>query len=213
MYVKYSIVIGELTHMEQTIYDFFGTMGGNLYIAIFSAMLLTGMGVPLPGELTLGFTGYLVYTGQIDFVVALTSATAGDLLGAAASYSIGYFSRSQQISRYIWFLMPSPSKLATINMWLDKYGIFAIVLGRLLPIIRGAIPIPAGFVRMESKKYILSNVISSSIWCTALIYMGVSLGYNWQKIAGLGNQLGLIIGGALFVLFLIWYLVRRVSTY
>lgn len=196
--------------MEQTIYDFFGTMGGNLYIAIFSAMLLTGMGVPLPGELTLGFTGYLVYTGQADFVTAFTLATAGDLLGATASYGIGYFSRSPKISRCLGFLMPSPSKLATINIWLNKYGIYAIMLGRLLPVVRGAIPIPAGFARMDSKKYIISNVISSSIWCAALIHVGVSLGYNWQLIAGLGNQLGWIIGGALIAILLILYLVRRV---
>lgn len=195
--------------MEQTVLGLLNSLDGNLCAAIFTAMLLTGVGVPFPGELTLGFTGYLLYIGQIKWFSATTAAALGDLLGALIGYSIGFFSRSRLVTRYLGFLMPSASNLTAVNIWLEKYGIFAIVFGRLLPFIRGAIPVPAGFVHMNARKYILSNVFSSGIWCSALIYAGFSLGQNWQEIAGLGSKLGPVVAGGAVTVIVIWYLVGK----
>ncbi len=195
--------------MEQTVFGLLNSLGGNLCAAIFTAMLLTGVGVPFPGELTLAFTGYLLYMGQVDWFFATAAAALGDLLGAIIGYSIGFFSRSKLVTRYLGFLMPSAAKLVAVNTWLERYGIFAIVFGRLLPFIRGAIPIPAGFVHMNARRYILSNVFSSGIWCSALIYAGFSLGQNWQEIAGFGSKLGPAVAGGVAAILLIWYLVGK----
>lgn len=193
--------------MEQMVLGLLNSLGGDIYAAIFTAMLLTGIGVPFPGELTLGFTGYLYYTGQVEMIRAEAAAALGDLLGALISYGIGFFSRSTFVTRYFGFLIPSALKMAAVNTWLDKYGIFAILFGRLLPVVRGAIPIPAGFVHMNTKKYILSAVFSSGIWCSALIYMGYSLGHSWQELAGFGSQLGFTV--VIAVILLIGYLIRK----
>ncbi|MDF2874942.1 MAG: associated Golgi protein [Sporomusa sp.] len=178
------------------------------YAAVCAAMLLTGVGVPLPGELTLGFTGYLVFSSQLDLIPAIAATTAGDLLGAMISYGIGFFARARIITQYVRFLMPSESKLARITQWLEQYGILALVFGRLLPVVRGAIPLPAGFVHMNVKSYILSNLVSSVIWCSALIYLGMGMGHNWPLLSGLAKDAGLVIAGTLVLVLAVWYLTR-----
>lgn len=176
------------------------------YVAVFAAMLLTGLGLPLPGELTLGLTGYFVYTGQMELAPAVLSTMLGDLLGAVISYQLGRFARNRIIARYFSFLIPTEAKLLVIEKWLNKYGVFAVVCGRLLPVIRGAIPICAGFVHMPGKAYVVGSFVGSFIWCSGLIYLGMELGNNWRQIAGLGNSLGMSSAVIVFVGVLVWYL-------
>lgn len=186
--------------MEATVQAVLNQIGEYGYAAIFAAMVLTGLGVPLPGELTLGFTGYLVYSNQLAWGPAVAVTAAGDLLGAMISYYLGILIRTGFTARYLGFLIPSEPKITAITRWLNHYGLVAVVGGRLLPVVRGAIPIPAGFVRMNAKAYLAANSISSILWCSALIYAGISLGHNWQQLAGLGNTVGLAAGGLALVL-------------
>ncbi|HWR42168.1 DedA family protein [Sporomusa sp.] len=195
--------------MELTAQAVLNNLGDYGYAAVFAAMLLTGVGVPLPGELTLGFTGYLVYSSQLDLIPAIAATAVGDLLGAMLSYGIGFFARTKIIAQYFRFLIPSESKLANITQWLERYGIFALVFGRLLPVIRGVIPIPAGFVHMNVKSYILSNLVSSGIWCSALISLGIGLGHNWQQLSGLAKDVGLVVAGVLAIILVVWFLARK----
>lgn len=179
-----------------------GTYG---YAAVFAAMLLTGIGLPLPGELTLGFTGYLVFCGQLELLPAISASAFGDLLGAVIGYKIGFLGRTKVINRRFRFLIPADSNFSRTERWLTTYGVLAVVLGRILPVIRGVIPIPAGFAQMNGKIYIFGISVSSIIWCGALIYLGIGLGYNWQLIAGFGNTLALAVGGGFAVGLLLWY--------
>ncbi|SMC33643.1 DedA family protein [Sporomusa malonica] len=195
--------------MELTAQALLSNLGDYGYAAVFAAMLLTGMGLPLPGELTLGFTGYLVYSSQFDLLPAIAATTIGDLFGAMISYGMGFFARTKVVARYFSFLIPSESRLAKLTQWLEQYGILALVFGRLLPVIRGAIPIPAGFVHMNVKSYILSNLFSSLIWCSALIYLGLELGHNWQLLSGLAKDAGLVAAGILTIALAGWYLTRK----
>ncbi len=196
--------------MEYTIQEFFSNIDTYGYFAVFTAMLLTGIGLPLPGEITLGLTGYLVYSGQLTILPAIAAAAIGDLLGAVFSYGIGFFSRSRIVARHFSFLIPTESKLRVIEKWLNKYGIFAVVFGRSLPILRGVIPISAGFVQMPGKYYMIGISSSSILWCSALIYLGMRLGYNWQLISGLVKDAGWVIAGILVISIVGWYLARKV---
>jgi len=192
--------------MEQVLQEIIKYIGAYSYAAIFVAMLLTGVGLPLPGELTMGFTGYLVSSGQLEMIPAIAATALGDLLGAVIGYGIGFFSRTKIIAQHFRFLIPTESKLLIIEKWLTQYGIFSVVFGRILPVIRGVIPIPAGFVQMNGKVYIFGVFISSIIWCGAFIYLGTGLGHNWQQLAGLGNSIGLTATGVLAIAILIGYL-------
>ncbi|MBP2636058.1 MAG: associated Golgi protein [Firmicutes bacterium] len=192
--------------MEQSLQQISGNIETYRYFAVFSAMLLTGIGLPLPGELTLGLTGYLVYSGQMDLTPAVLATALGDLLGAVISYQLGRFGRNKIIARYFSFLIPAESKLVAIEDWLNKYGAFAVVVGRVLPVIRGAVPVSAGFVHMPGKVYMLGSAVSSIIWCSALIYLGMGLGNNWRQITEFGNSMGFYLVGVVLAGVLIWYL-------
>lgn len=195
--------------MEHIIQEFFSNINTYSYFAVFMAMLLTGIGLPLPGELTLGLTGYFVYSGQLTMLPAIAAAALGDLLGAVFSYGIGFFSRSRIIARHFSFLIPPESKVKVIEKWLNKYGISAVVFGRSLPVIRGVIPISAGFVQMPGKHYMIGISSSSILWCSALIYLGMRLGYNWQLLSGLVKDAGWVIVGLLVISVVGWYLARK----
>ncbi|SDE70231.1 DedA family protein [Sporomusa acidovorans] len=191
--------------MEQAIQEIVSDIGSYGYFTIFTAMLLTGIGLPLPGEITLAFTGYLVYSGQFEMIPAIAAAASGDLLGAVIGYGMGFFGRTKVIRQHFSFLMPADSKLVNVEKWLNKYGVFAVFFGRILPVIRGAIPIPAGFVQMNGRAYVSGLFISSLIWCGALIVLGLGLGYNWQKLAGFSHSVGLSAMAVLAVALLTWY--------
>lgn len=195
--------------IELTAQALLSQLGDYGYAAVFAAMLLTGMGVPIPGELTLGFTGYLVYSSQLDLLPAIAATTAGDFFGAMMSYSIGFFARTRVVARYFRFLIPAEHRLAKLAQWLERYGILAVVFGRLLPVIRGAIPIPAGFVHMSFKSYVLSNLISSVVWCSALIFVGMELGHNWQLLSGMAKEAGLVVAGILMLALAGWFVIRK----
>jgi len=140
-------------------------------------------------------------------IPAIVACALGDLLGAAISYQIGYFGRAKIITRYFSFIIPAQSKLLAVEAWLNQYGIIAVILVRLLPVIRGVIPISAGLIHMPQTNYVLGIFISSIIWCSALIYLGMGLGNNWQQIAGFGNSPRVFAAGVVFAGALVWCLI------
>lgn len=193
--------------MEQTLQQYLSNIDTYGYVGVFAAMLLTGIGLPLPGELTLGLTGYLVYNGQLALLPAIVSSAVGDCLGAVISYQIGYFGRTKIVVRYFSFIMPAPAKLLAIEAWLNKYGVFAVILGRILPVIRGIIPISAGLIHMPQRHYLLGIFSSSIIWCSALIYLSRGLGNNWQQITRAGNSPEIFATAVMVAGTLIWGLI------
>ncbi|QDR79424.1 DedA family protein [Sporomusa termitida] len=195
--------------IELTVPAVFNSIGDHSYAVLLGAMLLAGVGVPLPGELTLGFTGYLVYTGQVDLMPAIAATTAGDLLGAVFSYGVGYFARTRVVAQYLYFFLPAEAKLAKLTCWLNRYGIAALMIGRLLPVIRGGIPLTAGFVRMNARLYLTGSLISSAVWCSAIISLSLGLGHNWQQLSGLATNAGLAAAGLIIIIFAGGYMLRR----
>lgn len=196
--------------IELTVPAVFNSIGAHSYAVLLGAMLAAGIGVPLPGELTLGFTGYLVYTGQVELVRAIAATTAGDLLGAVLCYGVGYFARTRIVARYLYFLLPAEDKLARLTYWLNRYGIAALMIGRLLPVIRGVIPLTAGFARMKTRPYMTGSLISSAVWCSAIISLGLGLGHNWQQLSGLATNAGLAAAGLIIIIiFAGGYVLRR----
>lgn len=193
--------------MELTIQHMMSHIDTYGAFAVFSAMLLTGIGLPLPGELTLGLTGYLVASGQLALLPSITAAALGDILGAAVCYKLGAVGRTKIVTRYVAFLIPTEATLMRMENWLANYGILAVVFGRVLPVIRGAVPISAGFAQMEEKSYMIGIAGSSLLWCSALIFLGMMLGYNWQQIVGLANSVGIVAAGVLVAAVLTGYLI------
>lgn len=160
------------------------------YPAITLALLLANIGVPLPSEITLGFAGFLVSCGRLNFAPVIIAGIAGELLGACLAYGIGYYGGLSLIENYGRMFGLTVGKMERTRVWFSKYGAATLYFGRLLPVVRGVISIPAGFIRLDFWTFFLYTGFSSATWVVLLVYMGQLLGENWRQVDAIGYGLG-----------------------
>ncbi|MYD36704.1 MAG: DedA family protein [Dehalococcoidia bacterium] len=141
---------------------------------------------PVPSEFVLPFAGALSARDELIFWGVGAAGTAGSVIGALVLYAVGYFAREAGVRRivvsYGKYAFISENDLDRATVWFERYGEFAIVFGRLIPIIRSIISIPAGYTRMNLLKFLLYTTFGTFIWSLIQVYMGWVLGENWQTI-------------------------------
>jgi membrane protein DedA with SNARE-associated domain len=162
-----------------------GTLG---YPGVFAATLIENLFPPIPSELIMPFSGFLVGQGQMTFVGAVIAGTAGTVIGALIIYYIGWWADETLIRgfirRYGRFIQVSESDLDRALGVFDRHGELIVFAGRLIPLIRTLISLPAGMRRMPMGKFLLYTTLGSAIWTALLTYAGVLLGANWESILG-----------------------------
>jgi len=178
------------------------------YPVICIGLMLANVGVPLPSEITLGFAGYLVCTGRLNFAPVIVSGLVGELIGASLAYAIGYYGGTAFIAKYGRLFSLSLAKIDRSRRLYEKYGAAAIFLGRLLPIVRGVIAIPAGFLRVDFGTFFLATGFSSAVWVVVLVYMGQLFGENWRQVNQVGHGIGKVVLISV-VLAVIGYVLRK----
>ncbi len=151
-------------------------------------MLLEGMLLPIPSEVVMAFGGYLVVNGYLHnilgipaVVLLVLSGTVGNVAGATIAYYIGRFGGMKFIDRYGRYLFISRSSVLKAQMFFDKYGALSVFSTRLLPIFRTFISIPAGVAEMDIRKFVTYTFIGTLIWDIILVYLGYTLGSNWER--------------------------------
>lgn len=186
-------IIATITHLNYT--------GIVLLMAVESAC------IPLPSEIIMPFSGYLVSTGVLKlWAVALAGAT-GCVLGSWVAYGLGMWGGRPLIERYGRYVLLSRRDLALAEHWFERYGDITILVGRLLPIVRTFIAFPAGVARMPLWRFNLYTFVGSLLWCLALSWIGLKLGEHWDGLRVYFHRFDALIGLALVVGFA-WY-VRR----
>jgi membrane protein DedA with SNARE-associated domain len=168
-----------------------GIFGAGLFIAIESIV------IPLPSELVLLLSGFNVSTGEFSFLPLWITTSTGSLVGALVLYSLGFgFSRNRLqriVSRYGKYLGVTESDLNKTFTIFERYGSAVIFIGRLFPLIRSLVSIPAGLARMNLIKFSLLTLAGSSIFNAIWIFIGVQLGDKWREAEDWANALNLII--------------------
>ncbi len=180
------------------------------YLGIFSMMALEASSLPVPSEVILPFSGYLVSLGQLDFVVTLLVATVAALVGSLVDYFVGLkgieaLTRYRILGRAIF----SADQIAFAAKWFSKYGAAMIFLGRLVPGIRTLISFPAGATKMPLTKFLALTAAGCILWNCVLIYVGYYLGTNWTAVAGVSHYLLLAVVATLAVVFTVYLTYRR----
>ena len=141
---------------------------------------------PVPSEFVLPFAGALSARDELNFWGVVAAGTAGSVIGALVLYGVGYFAREAGVRRivaaYGKYVFISENDLDRATAWFEKYGEAAIVFGRLIPIIRSVISIPAGYTRMNLLKFLLYTTLGTFIWSLIQTYIGRVLGENWERI-------------------------------
>lgn len=156
-----------------------GIFGAGLFIAIESIV------IPLPSEFVLLLSGFNVSTGEFMFLPLLVTTTTGSLLGALFLYGGGYgLSRPRLdslVSRYGKYVGIKVSDITRAFNWFERFGTWVILFGRLIPLVRSLVSIPAGLAKMGLTKFIALTAIGSGIWNSIWIYIGMRLGDGWKE--------------------------------
>jgi membrane protein DedA with SNARE-associated domain len=159
------------------------------YLGMMFLMGIESACIPLPSEIIMPFAGFLVYSGQSDPLVHLPFnvflvATAGAIgcnLGSVVAYEIGHYGGRPLIERYGSYIFLGRHELEMAERFFARFGAIAVLIGRLLPVIRTFIALPAGVVRMPRLKFHIYTFIGSWPWCFALAWIGMKLGESWDK--------------------------------
>lgn len=193
-------VISELSRFVITCISRFGYSGILLTMAIESAC------IPLPSEIIMPFSGYLVTTGQFTMLGVTLAGAVGNVLGSIAAYYAGILGGRPFVERYGPYMLVSQRDLDLADRWFQKYGEAAVFFSRMLPVVRTFISLPAGIARMNVPRFVLLTFLGALPWCYLLAYIGVKMGERWEELRqyfhGLDIVIGLII--AAFVAFFIW---------
>ena len=185
-----------------------GYPGVALLMAIESAC------IPLPSEIIMPFAGYLVSLGHFSLWGVATAGAVGCNIGSVAGYAMGQYGGRPIIEKYGRYLLIDAHDIDKADRFFVRYGDLAVLIGRLLPVIRTFIAFPAGVVRMPLLRFHFYTFVGSWPWCYALAWVGMKLGESWNsdpRVKAAFHSLDIVIvlavlaAGAWFV----WHKVRR----
>jgi len=179
------------------------------YTGIFLLMLLESSSLPIPSEVVLPFAGYLVGLGLLNFWVILALATVAGLTGSLLDYYIGLKGAESLIKhKVLGKAILSTSQLEVAEKWFLKHGSLMVFVSRLIPGFRTTFSFPAGAAKMSMKKFVAYTTAGCLLWNALLIYLGLYLGENWTRVAGVSRYL-ILAAAAVVIFVVVYYLIGR----
>ncbi|OQW76705.1 MAG: alkaline phosphatase [Proteobacteria bacterium ST_bin13] len=178
------------------------------YLGIVLLMAIESACIPLPSEIIMPFAGYLVSTGQFNLYLAATAGAIGCNLGSIPAYEIGKRGGRPAFLRWGKYVLIGPGEIDKADRFFERYGNSAVLIGRLLPVIRSFIAFPAGVARMPLARFHIYTFVGSWPWCFGLAYVGMVLGDQWNNspwMKAAFHSADLLIG-AVIVVTAIWYI-------
>ena len=177
------------------------------YGGIVVLMAIESACIPLPSEIIMPFSGYLVSTGRFNLALVATAGAVGCNVGSTVAYAIGYIGGRPLVERWGSLVLMGRRELALVDWFFERFGSLAVFIGRLLPVVRTFIALPAGIARMPQVKFQVYTFLGSWPWCYALAYVGERLGESWNTDPRLKEVLhrfdGVIVG--VIVILAVWY--------
>jgi membrane protein DedA with SNARE-associated domain len=154
------------------------TAGG--YPAVILLMAIQSACIPIPSEVIMPFAGWALAHSQWDLILLATAASLASNLGSIPAYWAGARGGRPMVERYGSYVLLSRRDLDRVHDFFDRFGSIAVLLGRMLPIIRTFIAFPAGVAKMNQWKFHIYTFIGSWPWCYALAWVGMKLGDRWN---------------------------------
>jgi membrane protein DedA with SNARE-associated domain len=153
-------------------------MGGYAGIAALTA--INSAGIPIPSEIILPFSGYLVYQGRFNLLWVATAGAVGCNIGSAVAYWIGARGGRPLVERYGRWVLMSRHDLDLMTKFFDKYGSITVLVARMLPVVQTFVSFPAGIARMPRLRFHVYTTLGSGLWYFCLAWAGMKLGERWN---------------------------------
>jgi membrane protein DedA with SNARE-associated domain len=176
------------------------------YAAIFLFAFLEACCVPIPSEVTFGFAGVLAGQGHLNIVAVIVIGTVAELAGSLVSYSVGRIGGRPFVRRTGRYLLITHADIDRAERFFTGRGIWAVPIGRCLPVVRSFVSVVAGFVEVPPVLFAFLSLIGTAIWVTAISLVGYGVGNAWNKVnhdislAGYGIVAIAVVAIAAFVI-------------
>jgi len=167
------------------------------YAGVFTSMLLQSACVPIPSEIILPFAGFMISQKEFAFIPTLAASVFGCLTGG----SLIFYLASQKgdkfvrclIKKYGKYLLIKEKEMDEAEERFEKYGEIIVFVGRMLPVVRTFLALPAGLAHMDYKKFVVFSFLGDLIWSSLLIYIGLIMGQNWHQLSSWFHKFDLLI--------------------
>lgn len=151
------------------------------YAGVLLLMAIESACIPLPSEVIMPFSGYLVYTGRFNLWEVAAVGALGCNLGSLIAYLVGYYGGRPLVERYGSYVLLTHSELDHAERFFARHGSLTVLVSRMLPVVRTFIALPAGMARMPQGRFHLYTFVGSFPWCLGLAWVGMKLGERWDK--------------------------------
>ena len=192
--------------MTAAVTNFIVTYG---LVAVFILMVAESCGLPFPSEVIMPTAGLLAAAGHMNLAAAILVGASANLVGSLIAYGLA--------ARFGEPLLLGPGRYVGIRRhhleladgWFGRWGLWAVFIGRVLPVIRTYISFPAGLARVDLTKFSILTFAGALPWCAALALAGYELGKNYDRISGAVEKAAIVVALAVVVVVIVWYVRGR----
>ena len=184
--------------------DIIGSLG---YPGIFLLMAMESSVIPIPCELVMPPAGYLVHQGKMAWLPVILAGSVGSLVGAYANYYASRWLGRPLILKYGRYLLIPPDKFQRVEKFFLRHGEISTFIGRLLPVVRHLISIPAGMAGMNHLRFSLYTLLGAGIWCSILTWIGYVIGQNQELVIAWSHRalFWVVVACCLLVAGYVWW--------
>ena len=178
------------------------------YFGVAILMAIESAAIPLPSEIIMPFSGFLVESGRFSLFGLAMAGAVGSVVGSLVTYYIGYYGGRPLVEKYGKYVLISHHDLELTERFFNHFRYSATFIGRVLPVIRTFISIPAGIAKAPIVPFTVNAFIGSFIWSYFLAYLGLRLGSNWHDLETYFRKFEILIGIGI-VLFVVYWIRRH----
>lgn len=180
------------------------------YFGVAAMMAIESACIPLPSEIIMPFSGYLVSKGDFSLWGVSLAGALGCVAGSVLAYAVGYYGGRPMAEKYGKYVLVTSHDLDLAEKFFNKYGSAAVFTSRLLPVVRTFISLPAGIAKMNFFQFILYTFLGSLPFCYLLAYIGKKLGDNWNTLGVYFHKFDVVIG-VVILIGIIWFIKRHIN--
>lgn len=180
------------------------------YSGVAVMMAIESACIPLPSEIIMPFSGYLVSQGQFTLFGITLAGALGSVIGSVLAYWVGIWGGRPFMMKYGKYILVTEHDLNIADSFFNKYGTSAVFFSRMLPVVRTFISLPAGIARMPFLKFVIYTFVGSLPWCWFLGYLGKEMGDNWNTLGRYFHKFDIVIG-LIILAGVAWFVKRHID--
>ncbi|HEX8346750.1 MAG TPA: DedA family protein, partial [Actinoplanes sp.] len=196
--------LGGLTGWVSSVIESLGEVGVGLLVALENVV------PPIPSEIVLALAGYLASAGRVNLILVTVAATIGSVVGALILYGLGRGLGEERLRRWLDHIpLVDAEDLDTADRWFERHARAAVLFGRMAPVVRSLVSIPAGANKMPLGQFTVLTAIGSGVWNSIFVGGGYALGSRWQRL----DQYSSYLNNAILVFFAVtiaWWVIKKV---